>query len=128
MKKLYVLFQDTVGGRLFIEETEDDDFTYQELGGCHANNIFESEDEDEVLRKYDEIIESETIYVVARGCETNRIDIITLRPDEGTIQEALLDLSSYYMEQFKEVCICNSEDELRKKGYRLEDYQKLNLF
>ena len=128
MKKLYVLFQDTVGGRLFIEETEDDDFTYQELGGCHANNIFESENEEEVLRKYDEIIESETIYVVARGCETNRIDIITLRPDEGTIQEALLDLSSYYMEQFKEVCICNSENELRKKGYRLEDYQKLNLF
>ena len=39
MKKLYVLFQDTVGGRLFIEETEDDNFTYQELGGCHANNI-----------------------------------------------------------------------------------------
>ena len=128
MKKLYVLFQDTVEGRLFIEETEDDDFTYQELGGCHANNIFESENEEEVLRKYNEIIESETIYVVARGCETNRIDIITLRPDEGTIQEALLDLSSYYMEQFKEVCICNSEDELRKKGYRLEDYQKLNLF
>ena len=128
MEKLYVLFQDTVGGRLFIEETEDDDFTYQELGGCHANNIFESEDENEVLRKYDEIIESETIYVVARGCETDRIEIITLRPDEGTIQEALLDLSSYYMEQFKEVCICNSENELRKKGYRLEDYQKLNLF
>ena len=128
MKKIYVLFQDTVGGRLFIEETEDDDFTYQELGGYHANNIFESEDENEVLRKYDEIIESETIYVVARGCETNRIDIITLRPDEGTIQEALLDLNSYYMENFKEVCICNSKDELRKKGYRLEDYQKLNLF
>ena len=128
MEKLYVLFQDTVGGRLFIEETEDDDFTYQELGGCNATNIFESYDEEEVLRKYNEIIESETIYVVARGCETNRIDIITLRPDEGTIQEALSDLSSYYMEQFKEVCICNSEDELRKKGYRLEDYQKLNLF
>lgn len=128
MEKLYVLFQDTVGGRLFIEETEDDDFTYQELGGCHANNIFESENEEEVLKKYDEIIESETIYVVARGCETNRIEIITLRPNEGTIQEALSDLSSYYMEQFKEVCICNSEDELRKKDYRLEDYQKLNLF
>ena len=128
MEKLYVLFQDISGGRLFIEETEDDDFTYQELGGCHANNIFESEDENEVLRKYNEIIESETIYVVARGCETNRIEIITLRPNEGTIQEALSDLSSYYMEQFKEVCICNSEDELRKKGYRLEDYQKLNLF
>ena len=122
MKKIYVLFQDTVGGRLFIEETEDDDFTYQELGGCHANNIFESEDENEVLRKYDEIIESETIYVVARGCKTNRIKIITLRPDEGTIQEALLDLSSYYMENFKEVCICNTKDELRKKGYRLKDY------
>ena len=69
-----------------------------------------------------EIIESETIYVVARWCETNRIDIITLRPDEGTIQEALSDLSSYYMEQFKEVCICNTKDELRKKGYRLENY------
>ena len=122
MEKLYVLFQDTVGGRLFIEETEDDDFTYQELGGCHANNIFESENEEEVLRKYNEIIESETIYVVARGCETDRIKIITLRPDEGTIQEALLDLSSYYMENFKEVCICNSEDELRKKGYKLENY------
>ena len=128
MKKLYVLFQDITGGRLFIEETEDDDFTYQELGGCNANNIFESEDENEVLRKYDEIIESETMYIVARGCETNRIEIITLRPNEGTIQEALLNLSSYYMENFKEVCICNSEDELRKKGYRLEDYQKLNLF
>ena len=119
MKKIYVLFQDIAGGRLFIEETEDDDFTYQELGGCNANNIFESEDENEVLRKYDEIIESETIYVVARGCETNRIDIITLRPDEGTIQEALSDISDYYMENFKEVCICNSEYELRKKGYRL---------
>ena len=122
MKKLYVLFQNITEGRLFIEETEDDDFTYQELGGCHANNIFESEDENEVLRKYNEIIESETIYVVARWCETNRIDIITLRPDEGTIQEALSDLSSYYMEQFKEVCICNTKDELRKKGYRLENY------
>ena len=122
MKKLYVLFQNITEGRLFIEETEDDDFTYQELGGSHATNIFESYDEEEVEKKYNEIIESETIYVVARGCETNRIDIITLRPDEGTIQEALSDLSSYYMEQFKEVCICNSEDELRKKGYRLEDY------
>ena len=128
MKKLYVLFQDLASGELFIRETEDDDFTYQELGGCHANNIFESENEEEVLRKYNEIIESETIYVVARGCETNRIDIITLRPDEGTIQEALLDLSSYYMENFKEICICNSEKKIRKKGYRLEDYQKLNLF
>ena len=122
MEKLYVLFQDTVGGRLFIEETEDDDFTYQELGGCNATNIFESYDEEEVEKKYNEIIESETIYVVARGCETDRIDIITLRPDEGTIQEALSDLSSYYMEQFKEVCICNSKDELRKKGYKLKDY------
>lgn len=122
MKKIYVLFQDIAGGRLFIEETEDDDFTYQELGGCYANNIFESEDENEVLRKYDEIIKSETIYVVARGCETNRIEIITLRPNEGTIQEALSDLSSYYMENFKEVCICNSKNELRKKGYRLKYY------
>ena len=122
MEKLYVLFQDTVGGRLFIEKTEDDDFTYQELGGCHANNIFESEDENEVLRKYDEIIESETKYVVARGYETDRIEIITLRPNEGTIQEALSDLSEYYMENFKEVCICNSKDELRKKGYKLKDY------
>ena len=122
MKKIYVLFQDIAGGRLFIEETEDDDFTYQELGGCNANNIFESEDENEVLRKYDEIIESETIYVVARGCETNRIEIITLRPNEGTIQEALSDISDYYMENFKEVCICNSEYELRKKGYKLENY------
>ena len=122
MKKLYVLFQNITEGRLFIEETEDDDFTYQELGGSHATNIFESYDEEEVEKKYNEIIESETIYVVARWCETNRIDIITLRPDEGTIQEALLDLSSYYMENFKEICICNSEDELRKKGYRLEDY------
>ena len=122
MKKIYVLFRDLASGELFIRETEDDDFTYQELGGCYANNIFESEDENEVLRKYDEIIESETIYVVARGCETNRIEIITLRSNEGTIQEALSDISDYYMEQFKEVCICNSEDELRKKGYRLEYY------
>ena len=122
MKKLYVLFQDLVGGRLFIEETDDDDFTYQDLGGSHATNIFESYDEEEVEKKYNEIIESETIYVVARGCETNRIDIITLRPDEGTIQEALLDLTSYYMEQFKEVCVCNTKEELRNKGYVLEDY------
>ena len=122
MKRLYVLFQDLAGGELFIRETDDDDFTYQELGGSHATNIFESYDEEEVEKKYNEIIESETIYVVARGCETDRIKIITLRPDEGTIQEALLDLSSYYMENFKEVCICNSKDELRKKGYRLEDY------
>ena len=122
MEKLYVLFQDTVGGRLFIEETEDDDFTYQELGGCHAVNIFESEDEDKVMKKYDKIIESETMYLVARGTETDRIEIIRLQPDEGTIQEALSDISDYYMETFKEVCICNSEDELRKKGYRLEYY------
>ena len=119
MKKLYVLFQDLAGGELFIRETDDDDFTYQELGGLHATNIFESYDEEEVEKKYDEIIESETIYVVVRGCETNRVDIITLRPDEGTIQELLLDLSSYYMEQFKEVCVCNTKEELRKKGYRL---------
>ena len=122
MKKLYVLFQDTVGGRLFIEETEDDDFTYQELGGCYANNIFESEDENEVLRKYEEIIESETMYIVARGVYSDRIEIIRLQPNEGTIQEALSDISDYYMENFKEVCICNSEEELRKKGYRLENY------
>ena len=122
MKKLYVLFQDLAGGELFIRETDDDDFTYQELGGLHATNIFESYDEEEVEKKYDEIIESETIYVVVRGCETNRVDIITLRPDEGTIQELLLDLSSYYMEQFKEVCVCNTKEELRKKGYILEDY------
>lgn len=119
MKKIYVLFQDLAGGELFIRETDDDNFTYQELGGSHATNIFESYDEEEVEKKYNEIIESETIYVVARGCETNRIEIITLRPNEGTIQEALSDLISYYMENFKEICICNSEDELRKKGYRL---------
>ena len=117
MKKLYVLFQDLAGGELFIRETDDNDFTYQELGGSHAINIFESYDEEEVEKKYDEIIESERIYVVVRGCETNRIDIITLRPDEGTIQEALLDISSYYMEQFKEVCVCNTKEELRNKGY-----------
>ena len=122
MKKLYVLFQDLAGGRLFIEETNDDDFTYQDLGGSHATNIFESYDEEEVEKKYNEIIESETIYVVVRGCESDRVDIITLRPDEGTIQEALLDLNSYYMEQFKEVCVCNTKEELRKKGYILEDY------
>ena len=122
MKKLYVLFQDLAGGELFIRETDDDDFTYQELGGSHATNIFESYDEEEVEKKYDEIIELETIYVVVRGVETNRIDIITLRPDEGTIQEALLDLSSYYMEQFKEVCVCNTKEELRNKGYTLEEY------
>ena len=119
MKKLYVLFQDLAGGELFIRETDDDNFTYQELGGSHATNIFESYDEEEVEKKYNEIIESETIYVVVRGCASDRIDIITLRPDEGTIQEALSDLSSYYMENFKEICICNSEYELRKKGYRL---------
>ena len=119
MKRLYVLFQDLAGGELFIRETEDDDFTYQELGGCNATNIFESYDEEEVEKKYNEIIESETMYVVARGCESDRVDIITLRPDEGTIQEALLDLSSYYMENFKEVCICNSEDELRKKRLQI---------
>ena len=122
MKKLYALFQDLAGGELFIRETDDDNFTYQELGGCNATNIFESYDEEEVEKKYNEIIESETIYVVVRGCETNRIDIITLRPDEGTIQEALLDLSSYYMEQFKEVCVCNTKEELRNKGYTLEEY------
>ena len=33
MKKLYVLFQDLAGGELFIRETDDDNFTYQELGG-----------------------------------------------------------------------------------------------
>ena len=120
MKRLYVLFQDLAGGELFIRETDDDNFTYQELGGCNATNIFESYDEEEVEKKYNEIIESETIYVVARGCESDRIDIITLRPDEGTIQEALLDISSYYMEQFKEVCICNSEDELRKKRLQIK--------
>ena len=122
MKKLYVLFQDLAGGELFIRETDDDNFTYQELGGCNATNIFESYDEEEVEKKYDEIIESETIYVVVRGCESDRVDIITLRPDEGTIQEALLDLSSYYMEQFKEVCVCNTKEELRNKGYTLEEY------
>ena len=121
MKKLYVLFQDIAAGELFIRETDDDDFTYQEFGGCHSTNIFESEDENEVLKKYDEIIESETKYIVARGTESDRIDIITLQPNEGTIQEALSDISDYYMETFKEVCICNSEDELRNKGYRLED-------
>ena len=41
MEKLYVLFKDTVGGRLFIEETEDENFTSKELGGCNENNIFE---------------------------------------------------------------------------------------
>ena len=117
MKRLYVLFQDLAGGELFIRETDDDNFTYQELGGSHATNIFESYDEEEVEKKYNEIIESETMYVVARGCTSDRVDIITLRPDEGTIQEALLDLTSYYMEQFKEVCVCNSKEELRNKGY-----------
>ena len=42
MKKLYVLFQNVSAGELFIRETDDDDFSYQELGGAHATNIFES--------------------------------------------------------------------------------------
>ena len=117
MRKLYVLFQNTASGELFIADTDDDNFTYQELGGCHANNIFESENEEEVLRKYDEIIESETIYVVARGCETNRIEVIRLQPNEGSIQELLSDLSNYYVEPFKEVCVCSNEEELIKRGY-----------
>ena len=75
MEKLYVLFQDTVGGELFIRETEDDDFTYQELGGCYANNIFESEDENEVLRKYDEIydelIRVIMTYLLKNNCNVN---------------------------------------------------------
>ena len=119
MKKLYILFQNKASGELFITDTEDDDFTYQELGGCHANNIFESEDENEVLRKYEEIIETETIYVLARGIESNRIEVVKLQPNEGTIQEVLLDLSNYYVEPFKEVCICNSKEELIRRGYEI---------
>ena len=119
MKKLYVLFQNVSAGELFIRETDDDNFSYQELGGVYATNIFESYNEDEVIKKYDEIIEKETMYVVLRGTETDRIEIIKLQPNEGSIQDLITDLSSYYVEPFKEVCICNSKDELRKKGYRL---------
>ena len=119
MKKLYILFQDVAGGRLFIEETDDDNFTYQEIGGNYAINIFESYNEDEVMKKYDEIIEKETLYVVLRGTETDRIEVVKLQPDEGSIQDLIIDLSSYYMEPFREVYICNSKEELISKGYEI---------
>ena len=119
MKKLYVLFENIAAGELFIRETEDDDFTYQELGGCNATNIFESHNEDEVIRKYEEIIELNTVYVVVRGTQTDRIEVIRLQPNEGSIQEVISDLSNYYVELFKEVCICNSKEELINKGYKL---------
>ena len=119
MRKLYVLFQNVAAGELFITDTEDDNFTYQELGGCYATNIFESYDKDEVIREYEKIIELETIYVVARGTETNTIEIVRLQPNDGTIQDVLSDLSSYYGENFKEVCICNSKKELINKWYKL---------
>ena len=119
MKKLYILFQNVPAGELFITDTEEDDFSYQELGGCHASNIFESYDEEEVIRKYKEIIETETIYVVARGVESDRIEVIKLQPNEGTIQEVISDLSNYYVEPFKEVCICNSKEELINRGYEI---------
>ena len=119
MKKLYVLFQNVSAGELFIRETDDDNFSYQELGGVYATNIFESSNEDEVMKKYDEIIEKETKYVVLRGTETDRIEIIKLQPNEGSIQDLIIDLSSYYVEPFKEVCICNSKEELISKGYEI---------
>ena len=119
MKKLYVLFQNAPAGELFITDTEDDEFTYQELGGCYATNIFESYNEEEVIKKYEEIIELETVYVVARGVITDRIEVIRLQPNEGTIQEVILDLSNYYVEPFKEVCICSSKEELINRGYNI---------
>ena len=48
MKKLYVLFQNITEGRLFIEETEDDNFTYQTTPTTNTIKDKEQKNEEEV--------------------------------------------------------------------------------
>lgn len=74
MKNTYIVFQNVGVGRLwFVEAEENGDWTYQELGGSHANVLDEFDSEEEAEDYIDKIIKDSTKYV-----------IFTSRNDDGT--------------------------------------------
>lgn len=57
MSKLYIVFDNNASGSMWIESVEEyTDWTYQQLGGSHATNIFESESREECEKYIDECI------------------------------------------------------------------------
>ena len=67
-KLLYIVFQNVGAGRMWIEEVkEDSNWTYQQLGGNHASNVFESYSKEECENYIAEEIKTSTKFVVFSG-------------------------------------------------------------
>lgn len=72
MSKLYIVFQDNGAGQMWTNEVDTDtSWTYQELGGCHANNVFESHSKEECDKYIDKEIEASTKFVIFKTRDMN---------------------------------------------------------
>jgi hypothetical protein len=87
-KKLYILFENRAAGETFIREVEENsNWTYQELGGAHATNIFESNSLEEVKSYLRELKEATTQYYVFWDNQYDEYYIRTISCNSGSIQD-----------------------------------------
>lgn len=75
MSKLYIVFENAAAGAVWIEEVEEDsNWTYQQLGGCHANDVFESNYKEDCEKYINQAIEASTRFVVFTKKDSNGKD------------------------------------------------------
>ena len=69
---LYIVFENAGAGCMWIEEVlKNSDWTYQQLGGSHANNISESTSKEECEKYIEEAIKLSTKYAVFQTRDMN---------------------------------------------------------
>jgi len=72
MSKLYIVFEDNGAGKMWIDEVDTDtNWSYQEVGGHHANNVFESTSREECESYVKLEIKDSTKFVIFKTRDIN---------------------------------------------------------
>lgn len=112
MNNLYIVFQDRAAGQMWTERVDTDtDWNYQEVGGCHANNVFESNSLEECEKYIESEIKASTQYAVFQKRDMNGYPYYFYEEIDctsGTYQEIGGSYSSH---------ICNFDKEDEAKEY-----------
>jgi|GEM_PF-4480797 hypothetical protein len=89
--KIFIVFQNVGAGTIWFVETEEKgNWTYQELGGSHANVLDEFSSEEVAQLYIDEIIKNSTKYVIFTSRNDDGTDgywIEEMNANSGTYQE-----------------------------------------
>lgn len=103
---LYIVFVNNAAGSMWIEEVDmDTDWTYQQVGGSHANDVFESRNLEECEKYIKSEVEATTRFAVFQGKDENgnpyyfyeKIDCTS-----GTYQEVGGDYSNFITDFIEE--------------------------